>query len=94
MKKTNNTPGKRNSLKSITADINFAAMQKTYGLKSAQQIQMRIIFNLLLAIIEVEYGKTPSNLQISNGYKKQWQVCEKNWDVTAKSDAQPLRRRG
>jgi hypothetical protein len=61
-----------------SGNVSLARLQEKYNLTDPQQIQMRIIFNLLLAVVESQYGSSKENLKISAGYRKQWRVLEKS----------------
>jgi hypothetical protein len=54
----------------------FAQLQHSYNLSDPQQIKMRILLNLMLAMVESQYGPSTENKRISAGYRKQWKVLE------------------
>jgi hypothetical protein len=64
--------------KTTPTDLPFAKLQKVYRLKGARDIQLRIIFNLLLQIVEAQYGHSPENKQATLQLRRYWQLCEKN----------------
>lgn len=59
--------------KSLTS---FETLQCLYGLKKPAQIRERIIFNLLLAMVDAHYGKNTENRKITERYRRQWKVLE------------------
>jgi hypothetical protein len=59
------------------APLEFAAIQKKYGLTSPEQIQARILWNHLKAITRHLYGDGPDVRANLNKYEDEWIACEK-----------------
>jgi hypothetical protein len=52
-------------------------LRKKYGLKTAQQIKMRIMWITLQRLIIAAFGDTPTNRKIIKQYDADWQLLEK-----------------
>jgi hypothetical protein len=52
-------------------------LKKKYGLKTAQQIKMRIMWITLQRLVIAAFGDTPTNRKIIKQYDADWQLLEK-----------------
>ena len=50
--------------------------QSKYDLPSPEQAQLRILFNMVIALIEAKFGTDGTNGKLTRTYKDQWRKCE------------------
>jgi hypothetical protein len=59
-------------------DDAFKKIQEHYGLKTPQQIKMRILFANIMGIVNAVTDNNPENKKLIDQYDKEWRACEMN----------------
>jgi hypothetical protein len=54
----------------------YAQLKSSYGLKTPQQIKMRILWIHIQALVRSTFDQSPENKVLLEKYTYQWKVCE------------------
>jgi hypothetical protein len=69
-------PSRKAKAKKPSVKRAFASLQKSYGLRTVDQIKSRIIWAHLAQIVVSLFGDSARNRRLKNEYEHQWRILE------------------